>query len=188
MQRGLSLRRRITRSGCDTSGAAGPASFAFYCRRSLLNRVEDEGCYLSASSGVADLSIIVVLPSAAKYVARNSCCGEYGQFGYKLDARPANRAVALRHKKRNATGSHEHQQLLWHDFRQHNCRNCPPPRFRIRRTRQKRCRRDRGRNRSNGRIKRVDNAGSRSAAPTRSARRRAWACSRACLAATRARF
>ena len=35
------------------------------------------------------------------------CCksGEYGQFGYKLDARPASRAAALRHKKRYATGS-----------------------------------------------------------------------------------
>ena len=82
--------------------------------------------------------------------------GEYGQFGYKLDARPASRAVALRHKKRNATGSHDHQQLLWHDFRQHRCRNRPPPRFRIRRTRQKRCRRDRGRSRSNGRIQRTN--------------------------------
>ena len=43
--------------------------------------------------------------------------GESGRFGYKLDARRASGAVALRQKKRNATGSHEHQQLLWHDFR-----------------------------------------------------------------------
>ena len=47
---------------------------------------------------------------------KGSAYGEYGQFGYKVDARRASGAVALRQKKRNATGSHEHQQLLWHDF------------------------------------------------------------------------
>ena len=60
---------------------------------------------------------------------KGSAYGEYGQFGYKVDARRASGAVALRHKKRNATGSHEHQQLLWHDFRQHRCRKLPTAAF-----------------------------------------------------------
>ena len=43
--------------------------------------------------------------------------GEYGQFGYKVDAQRG--AAALRHKKRYATGRREHQQLPWCKFRQH---------------------------------------------------------------------
>ena len=168
---------------------------------------------LAYRSSVAKYRRIITLSPWWSEDANEIGCksGEYGQFGYKLDARPASGAAALRHKTRVARGRRAHQQLPWCIFRQHRCRNRPPPRFRIRRMRQKRCRRDRGRNRSNGRIKhivsgsaecarsaadvenaggkkRVDNAGSRSAAPARSARRRAWACSRASSAATRARF
>ena len=42
--------------------------------------------------------------------------GEYGQFGYKVDAQRACGAAALRHVKRVARGRREHQQLPWCKF------------------------------------------------------------------------
>ena len=62
----------MSRLHCDTSGvvaaqSARPKSLADVA---VLKRLENEGCYLSASSGVVDLSIIVVLPSAANEVAK----------------------------------------------------------------------------------------------------------------------
>ena len=43
--------------------------------------------------------------------------GEYGQFGYKVDARRASGAAALRHEKRVARGRRAHQQLPRCKFR-----------------------------------------------------------------------
>ena len=42
--------------------------------------------------------------------------GEYGQFGYKVDAQRASRAVALRHEKRVASVRRAHQQLPGANF------------------------------------------------------------------------
>ena len=43
--------------------------------------------------------------------------GEDGQFGYKVDARRASGAAALRHEKRVARGRRAHQQLPRCKFR-----------------------------------------------------------------------
>ena len=42
--------------------------------------------------------------------------GEYGQFGYKVDAQRASRAAALRHEKRVSSVRRAHQQLLGANF------------------------------------------------------------------------
>ena len=42
--------------------------------------------------------------------------GEYGQFGYKVDAQRASRAVALRHEKRVAGVRRAHPQLPGANF------------------------------------------------------------------------
>ena len=47
---------------------------------------------------------------------KGSAYGEYGQFGYKVDARRASGAAALRHEKRVAGRRREHQQLPWCKF------------------------------------------------------------------------
>ena len=117
MQRGLSLRRGIPRSHCDTSGAAVPRLWIeqkadIEAKTPKMKAVILAYCKQRQISTVYYFGLLV----SEKCERNRLAYGEYGQFGYKVDARRASGAAALRHKTRVARGRRAHQQLPGANF------------------------------------------------------------------------
>ena len=103
VQRGLSLRRGIPCSQCDTSDAAGPRPRSSHFADIESKTRKMKAVILAYCKQRQNIDGLLLRTRGQRKCDRiGYAYGEYGQFGYKVDAQRASRAAALKHEKRVA--------------------------------------------------------------------------------------